>query len=229
MVNCLPFAMTVSTLNIRAPSSTSLRISEISFGAGPVAAHMTKNEPERRRKAVQHALEAGINWFDTAATCGEGQSETNLGAVLREPGALDKVHIATKARLTEQSPGNLGEAIWSSVTTGLKRPDLPCVTLIQLHNSVTKDRGDQPTSITPRDMLGKDGVLDAFEKLKAVRLVKVLPPGIGLKEASIHYVLGNAQISTALAGFANAEQIDDAVQFAQAGPLTSLLLERLLA
>ncbi|MBI3852388.1 MAG: aldo/keto reductase [Verrucomicrobia bacterium] len=316
--------MTVPMLNTRSLGSTGLRISEISFGAGPVAALMTSKARGAQLKTIRRALEVGINWFDTAATYGDGHSETNLGAALRELGALEKVHIATKVRLTEQQLGNVGEAVKSSVAASLKRLGVPRITLIQLHNSITPNRGDQPTSITPRDVLRKASVLDAFLKLKAdgivenfgltglgdglsireviaegdwttlqvpfhilgprrsegdwiatcaqrgiavlairvfaggalvgqppsahtlqtkffplelyqrdqhraAQLAALLPPGTSLKEASIRYVLGDAQISTALIGFAGPEQLDEAVGFAQAGPLPPALLENLFA
>ena len=60
---------------------------------------MTSTERTLQRKTIQRALDVGMNWFDTAATYGNGQSETNLGAALRELGAADTVHVATKVRL----------------------------------------------------------------------------------------------------------------------------------
>src|SRR5436190_2000065 len=79
--------MTVPMLNTRPLGSTGLRISEISFGAGPVAALMTGNDREQQRKTIQHGIEAGINWFDTATTYGNGQSEINLRATCSEKAA----------------------------------------------------------------------------------------------------------------------------------------------
>lgn len=87
--------MTVPTLNTRPLGSTGFRISEIPFGAGPVAALMTGNDRKQQRKTVQHALAAGITGFDTTATYGDGQSERKLGAALDEPGVPGKIHVAT--------------------------------------------------------------------------------------------------------------------------------------
>ena len=36
------------------------------------------------RRVVSRAIELGINYFDSASMYGDGQSEVNLGAVLRE-------------------------------------------------------------------------------------------------------------------------------------------------
>jgi aryl-alcohol dehydrogenase-like predicted oxidoreductase len=38
--------------------------------------------------------------------------------------------------------------------------------LLQLHNSITQERGDEPTSITPRDVLGPGGIAESFERLQ---------------------------------------------------------------
>jgi aryl-alcohol dehydrogenase-like predicted oxidoreductase len=167
----LPVSMTHPVLNCRPLGSTGIRVSEISFGCGPVSGLMTGGDRELQRRTIRHALEAGINWFDTAATYGNGQSETNLGAVLRELGAGNTVHVATKIRLMAQHFSDIKESVKASVITSLKRLGLSRITLIQLHNSITSNRGDQPTSITPRDVLGQGGVLEAFEDLRAEGLV----------------------------------------------------------
>jgi aryl-alcohol dehydrogenase-like predicted oxidoreductase len=158
-------------LKCRPLGSTGIEVSEISFGAGPVSALMTGNERDLQRMTIQRAIESGVNWFDTAPGYGNGQSETNLGAALRELGAADKVHVATKVRLRAEQLSDLKESVKISVTASLKRLGLPRVTLIQLHNSVTQNRGDQPTSITPRDVLDRNGVLQAFEELRSEGLV----------------------------------------------------------
>lgn len=45
------------------------------------------------------------------------------------------------------------------------------VALLQLHNSITARRGDEPTSLTPEDVLGRGGVLEAFRELQAEGVV----------------------------------------------------------
>ncbi len=48
------------------------------------------------RRILQRAIEAGINYFDTAAPYHKGKSEAFLGQVLKECGCRDRVKIATK-------------------------------------------------------------------------------------------------------------------------------------
>ena len=49
------------------------------------------------KRAVALAIDAGITYFDTARLYGNGQSETNLGQVLRELSA--DVVVGTKVKL----------------------------------------------------------------------------------------------------------------------------------
>jgi aryl-alcohol dehydrogenase-like predicted oxidoreductase len=48
-------------------------------------------------RAVAYAIKQGVNYFNSAARYGDGQSETRLGLVLEELGA--EVIIGTKVQL----------------------------------------------------------------------------------------------------------------------------------
>jgi len=181
-------------MEYRELGNTGIRVSAISFGAGPVPALMTDgSQAATQRQAVRRALEAGINWFDTAATYGDGESEKNLGIILKELDALSCIYAATKVRLVFDQLDNIGESVKNSVMGSLKRLQLKRVTLIQLHNSITKNRGDQYTSVTPRDVLGPGGVLEAFEELKSDGLVQHLGlTGLGDPSALVEVIRSKA-------------------------------------
>jgi aryl-alcohol dehydrogenase-like predicted oxidoreductase len=204
---------------------------------------------------------------------------------------------------------------------------------VQIHNAITRRRGDEPTSLTPRDVLGRGGVLETFRELKqaglarflgitaigepaslrevvdsaefatiqvpysllnpsagreidggfpernygniiahaaklgmgvfairvyaggalagsppsphthrtkffpldlyqrdqvrADRLRASLPTGIGLPEAAIRFVLSHPQISSAIVGFSECRHVDQALQYAEHGPLPAELLRKL--
>ena len=153
-------------MEFRVLGSTGISVSAISFGAGPVPALMTDaSQANPQREAIRHAIEAGINWFDTAATYGDGESERSLGAALKELGALSRVHVATKVRVMPDQLDSIKESVKGSVYASLRRLQLERVPLIQLHNPITRNRGDQFTSITANDVLGADGVLSACRDL----------------------------------------------------------------
>lgn len=160
-------------MEYRILGDTGIKISAISFGAGPVSALMTNSVKDAvQRKTIRKAIDNGINWFDTAATYGDGSSEKNLGIIFKEMNLLNRIHVATKVRLMPEQLDNIVENVKKSVRMSLKRLRMEKVSLIQLHNAITQNRDDQYTSITPQDVLGKKGVLEAFQMLKSERLVQ---------------------------------------------------------
>lgn len=159
---------------------TGIEISALSFGAGPISTLMVGDDGERQQAVVQAAIDRGINWFDTAATYGAGQSERSLGRALEALGAARRVHVATKVRLAPDDLGDIRGAVRRSFEESLERLRLPGVALLQLHNSITARRGDEPTSVTPHDVLGPGGIAEAFEELQAEGLAQHLGlTGIG--------------------------------------------------
>src|SRR5688500_627788 len=83
-----PSTLMPSSLNppmhYRPLGTTGLHVSAVSFGAGPVSGLMTGPPRPEQAAVVRHAIACGINWFDTAAGYGAGESETNLGIALKE-------------------------------------------------------------------------------------------------------------------------------------------------
>lgn len=164
---------------------TGLAVSAIAFGAGPISTLMVGEESERQRNVVRHAVERGINWFDTAATYGGGKSEESLGRIFAaEPDLAARVHVATKVRLTADDLTDIRGAVRRSLEASLRRLGLSRVALLQLHNSITRERGDEPTSVTPADVLRTGGVADAFDELRREGLLAhVGLTGIGRPES----------------------------------------------
>jgi aryl-alcohol dehydrogenase-like predicted oxidoreductase len=153
-------------MQYRPLGTTGIRISAVSFGAGPVPALLTRSDAaDLQAETMRAALDAGINWFDTAPTYGDGQSESSLGAALARL-APSGAHVATKVRLTVDGLTDIPRYVRESVDASLRRLQRPRVSLLQLHNSITPRRGDLPTSITPEDVLGSRGVAEAFGALR---------------------------------------------------------------
>ena len=155
--------------------STDVEVSRIAFGAGPVSNLLTESadHPTPMQFAtIQRALDLGINWFDTAATYAEGRSETILGHVLSQVDHPQPLHLATKARVAPDETGRIRDAVLRSVEGSLRRLRVSNVTLLQLHNSVTTNRGDQPTSLSLDDVLGAGGVLEAFRELRDQNVIQ---------------------------------------------------------
>lgn len=113
---------------------TDLRVSQLGFGCGSIGGILVRGEYPLMRRAVSRAIEMGINYFDTAPLYGNGQSEVNLGAVLRELKA--DVLVGTKVRLTGEDIGRVEAAIVRSVEGSLRRLGRETIDLIQLHNRI---------------------------------------------------------------------------------------------
>ena len=162
---------------------TGLRVSAVSFGAGPVSGLMTGDRHDLQRAAAARAIDAGVNWFDTAAGYGNGQSEENLGRVLTELGAAGRVHVATKVRVPPEAFGDVTGHIRRSVEESLHRLKMPRVALLQLHNGITRQRDDEPASVSVRDVLD-GGIADSFRTLRDEGLVQFVGlTGTGHAEA----------------------------------------------
>ena len=101
-------------MQFRQLGSTGIRVSVVSFGAGPVPNLMTATDRATQRQTLRRALDAGVNWIDTAATYGNGQSEDHVGSTLRELGAvglpqIQEAHeLSQRLSLESRTPGYSG-------------------------------------------------------------------------------------------------------------------------
>jgi aryl-alcohol dehydrogenase-like predicted oxidoreductase len=82
-------------MNYRTLGRTGLRVSEIGFGAWGIGGKQwigaADDESER---ALERAIERGLNFIDTALAYGDGHSERVVGRVLRR--RREKIYVATK-------------------------------------------------------------------------------------------------------------------------------------
>ena len=145
---------------------TGLLVPEVSFGCGPVSGLLTGTDAPLQLATVKRALDAGIDWFDTAAGYGSGISESNLGRALKELGAAPR--IATKVRIPENGFDRIEECVRESVRGSLARLGVGSLALLQLHNGITRNRGEEPASITPADAIA---VFETFRKLRVDGIV----------------------------------------------------------
>ena len=151
-------------MQYRMLGNTGLRVSEIGFGCGNVGGLMVRGSHDQQISSVRHALDLGINYFDTARAYGEGQSETNLGRVLDEIG--EEVILSTKIRLESDALQDIAAATASEVEQGLARLGRGSVDLIQLHTRLVEKREPGRFAMTPDEVLGPGGVIEAFKRLR---------------------------------------------------------------
>jgi aryl-alcohol dehydrogenase-like predicted oxidoreductase len=183
-------------MQTRMLGQTGFLVSVIAFGCGPVSGWMAELDPESQCHVIRHAIDQGINWFDTAAAYGDGKSEASLGQALARLGHPKEIHIATKVRYLAENLGNIRDCTHASLEASLRRLGVNHVSLLQLHNSVTASRGDEPNSITLQDVLGKGGVAEAFRELQAEGVVKHIGiTGIG-QPAALREVIRSGAFAT---------------------------------
>lgn len=127
---------------------------------------LTGGQVDLQRAVVAKAVELGINWFDTAATYGNGRSELSLGTALANVKTDQPLHVATKVRVDLTTTSDLRQSVLASVQQSLARLKRFRITLLQIHNSITWNRNDQPTSITPDDVLGPRGILEGMHEAR---------------------------------------------------------------
>ncbi len=139
---------------------TGLKVSVLGLGCGAVGGLMVRGTQADQERAVARAIEAGINYLDTAAMYGDGASETNLGRVLArlKPQAL----IGTKVRLRDDQKHDIAAAITASLEASLRRLGRDSIDLFQLHNPITLQ--DAPGALTHQTVLNQ--VVPAFQHLR---------------------------------------------------------------
>lgn len=144
---------------------TGLYVSTLGFGCGSIGGLLVRGEYPAMRQAVARALELGVTYFDTASMYGNGQSEVNLGAILRElgPDAQAQAIIGTKVRLFAEDLGDIAAAVIASVHASLRRMGQERVDLIQFHNRLGSERNPAHSQVALDDLVT---VVDAFETLR---------------------------------------------------------------
>ncbi len=148
---------------------TDLEISEIGFGCGNTAGLMIWGSEADRVRAAAHAMELGVNYFDTAATYGDGKSEENLGPVLAQ--LPERPLVGSKVALQEEELADIPGNIRKSVERSLRRLGLERLDIVHLHNRVTARREPGKTLaigalLDMEQMLGEGGVQETFEALR---------------------------------------------------------------
>ena len=176
-------------MRYRPLGNTGLQVSEIGFGCGNVGGLMIRGEHADQLKAVARAIELGINYFDTAPSYGDGQSEANLGKVLKELSA--DVYVGTKFRVTTHEPTRIRDNVIGSVEDSLTRLQRERIDLIQMHNHVASVA--EGGSVTSEETLGE--VVDALRQLRDQGKVRFWGMTAVGETTALHRVIDSAKLN----------------------------------
>jgi len=168
-----------------------LRVSTLAFGCGDVGGLMVRGTPAERERGVARAIELGINYLDTAPAYGSGESEKNLGQVLRalKPAAI----VGTKWRLGAADLADVPGAVARSVEQSLGRLGLERVDLLHLHNLIGRMGDERPLGVA-RVL---EAVVPAVRRLQEQGKVRFFGVTASGETGALHRVLTSGAIDTA--------------------------------
>ncbi|MEN8584726.1 aldo/keto reductase [Burkholderia sp. RS01] len=122
--------------------ATGLEVSQLalgcmSFGEPGLGAHKWTLDESASRPIIKQALDAGINFFDTANSYSDGTSEEILGRALQDFGRREEQVIATKVHGAFGTGPNMRglsrKAIFTAVEDSLRRLGTDYIDLYQIH------------------------------------------------------------------------------------------------
>jgi aryl-alcohol dehydrogenase-like predicted oxidoreductase len=114
-----------------------LTVGCMSFGEPTRGAHPWSLDEATSRTLIKQALEAGLNFFDTANVYSDGSSEEIVGRALADFANRDEIVLATKVHgRMHDGPNGAGlsrKAILSEIDKSLRRLGTDYVDLYQIH------------------------------------------------------------------------------------------------
>jgi L-galactose dehydrogenase len=112
---------------------TGLQVSVIGYGASPLGNEFGTADPKEGTRAVHHAMERGINYFDVSPYYGRTLAETRLGQALA--GRREQVILATKmGRYDTRSFDFSAGRVAQSVEESLRRLQTDYLDVYQIHD-----------------------------------------------------------------------------------------------
>jgi D-threo-aldose 1-dehydrogenase len=175
---------TDSTMPLRSFGRTGLHVTPVCVGYAPLGDMVETfaySVPEERALAtVRAAFSSPINFADTAAIYGDGESERRIGMVLREIGGLPAGYVlATKADRDGQTGDFSGEQFKRSVEESLERLGLDRLQVVYIHD---------PEHTTFENVMGPGGPLEVLQRFQEQGVIEHLGISGGPVDMLIRYV-----------------------------------------
>lgn len=152
-------AMTYGTLGRSGATVSAIGLGCLGFGDPDRGAHGWTLREDEARSLIRHAVDLGINFFDTANVYSAGHSEEILGAAVAQYCRREEVVIATKVH-GEMGPGPNGwglsrKHIMWQVEQSLQRLGTDYIDLYQVHR--WDNRTPLEETLEALDQLVRDG------------------------------------------------------------------------
>jgi aryl-alcohol dehydrogenase-like predicted oxidoreductase len=130
-------------METRRLGDSSLELTTIGFGSWAIGGGDWQfgwgdQDEQEAVDAIVAAVDAGINWIDTAAVYGGGRSEIIVGLALKRLGSHRRPIVATKCGRVMRSPTQIDkvlkrESIIAECHASLQRLGIDCIDLYQIH------------------------------------------------------------------------------------------------
>jgi aryl-alcohol dehydrogenase-like predicted oxidoreductase len=168
-------------MHYRTLGRTGWKISDVGFGAWAIGGSWGQVDDDESMRTLHHALDRGVNFFDTADVYGDGRSERLIARLRRE--RREPFYVATKAgrRLNPHLADGYNAAnLTAFIERSLQNLEVETVDLVQLHCPPT-DVYYRPEVFEALDALVKAGKLRHYgvsverveEALKAIEYPSV--------------------------------------------------------
>jgi len=157
-------------MKYRQLGKTNMKISEVSFGSWAIGGTWGDVNDATSLKALEEAIENGVNFFDTADVYGDGRSERLLGQLRKK--IKQDIFIATKAgrRLNpHHASGYNKENLTAFIDRSLINLDVEKIDLLQLH-------------CPPTEVYYNESVFQALDELK--QNGKILNYGVSVEKVN---------------------------------------------
>lgn len=168
---------------------TGLEVPAITFGGGWVGGVLIHRDRAEAFAALDLASGAGIDWIDTAASYGDGVSETVIGAWLADRRPDPAPRISTKFRI-DPGAGDRRTQMMRSVEASLQRLGREPVEVIILHNKLEAAGG----AFTAEAALG---MADAMQELREQGLCQALGMTALGDATALRHVVGQGHFDVA--------------------------------
>ena len=172
------------TLPLQPFGSTDLRVSPLCIGCAPLGdmpeTFAYSVAEEQALATLRTVFSSPINFSDTAAAYGDGESERRIGIVLRELGGLPPGYVlATKAYRDLKTGDFSGEQIKRSVERSLRLLGLDRIQVMYIHD---------PEHTTFENVMGKGGPLEVLQRFKEQGVIEQIGMSGGPIDMLIRYV-----------------------------------------
>ena len=210
----------VKWLQLSPLGRTSLQVTNLCVGCAPLGDMpdtFAYSVPEDRAlETVRASFKGPINFIDTAASYGDGESERRIGLVIRESGGIpDGVVVATKADRDLTTGDFSGDQMRRSVERSLRLLGVDTLQLVHLHDA-------EHTTFENIMAKGPDAYARyAYQAASDVMVSRTREysaiaesHGVPLAAVALQFSVRDPRVTSTIIGMTRPERIDQTVELA---------------